>query len=113
MVNNTIYKCDYCNSLLRLRYQVGFFDIPISIYCPNCNSHISGTILIGNNVPKIQEHVVGATLDKSDDYEYVVELSTEFIVDKSKKKEDFPEYPMSMFLKSDPLLLSYSYTNYE
>lgn len=103
MVNNTIYKCDYCNSLLRLRYQVGYFNIPINIYCPKCNSHISGTIVVGNNISEIKEYVVGATRDKSDDYEFVIELSTEFITDKSKKKEDYPEYPMSMFLKSDPL----------
>ena len=101
MVNNTIYKCDYCNSLLRFRYRVGYFNIPINIYCPKCNSHISGTIVVGNNIAEIKEYVVGATRDKSDDYDSVVELSTEFIVDKSKKKEDYPEYPMSMFLKSN------------
>ena len=44
MVNNSYYKCSFCGTTLRLRYQVGYFDISISIYCPKCNCHISGKI---------------------------------------------------------------------
>lgn len=102
MVKNSIYKCDYCNSLLRLRYQVGFFNIPISVYCPKCNSHITGTILVDNKNVGVKEYVVGAERDDGEDFDYVIELSTEFLVDKTKAKKDFPKYPISMFLQSNP-----------
>lgn len=102
MVNNSIYKCDYCGSLLRLRYQVGYLNIPISIYCPKCNSHIAGIVVVDNENISLSDYVIGATKHKGKDYDYVIELSTEFLVDKNKAKKDFPKYPLSMFFRSNP-----------
>ena len=82
MVRNSYYECDYCKTKLRLRYQVGYFDIPVNIYCPKCNSHISGTIYVGKDVYSISEVIIGAKSLPGEDYDYVNELSTEFLVDK-------------------------------
>lgn len=102
MTVNSFYKCDYCECCLRFRYQVGAFTIPVSVYCPKCNCHIVGQIDPGNSPSTIKESIIGATKIDNDDYEYMVELSTEFIVDKCQKKEDASIYRPSMFLRSNP-----------
>lgn len=103
MVNNSYYKCKYCGCPLRLRYQVGAFDLPVSVYCPKCNSHISGTIFVDNENIGIKEQIIGATQVSGDDYDYVVELSTEFLVNKCKKRDETTDVQISMFLRSDSL----------
>ena len=102
MVNNSIYKCNYCGCLLRFRYQIGAFDSPVSAYCPKCNSHIFGYMHIDNANVGIKENLVGAKLVDTDIYEYVIELSTEFLVTKCREKNDTTDFQPSMFLKSNP-----------
>ena len=99
MVRNSFYKCNYCNCLLRLRYQVGYFNIPINIYCPRCNCHISGMIAINNESTTISENVIGATETTEDKYDYVIELATEFLVDKYKQVDETTDIQISMFLR--------------
>lgn len=101
MVNNSYYKCSFCGTTLRLRYQVGYFDIPVSIYCPKCNCHVSGKIYINQNEPSISENIFGAETIDEHNAEYLIELSTEFLVDKCKKN-DPDQIDLSIFLKSNP-----------
>ncbi len=42
MVDSVLVKCQYCNTTVLLRFQMGYFDIPFDICCPNCGVHISG-----------------------------------------------------------------------
>jgi len=102
MVVNSYYECEYCKTKLRLRYQVGYFDIPVNIYCPKCNSHISGSIFIDNDNISISENLIGAIKVSHEDYEYVYELSTEFLVDKCKTKEETKPFDLTMFMRSNP-----------
>ena len=103
MVQNSLYKCSICGDILRFRYQVGFANIPVNVYCPNCNSHIFGTIYIDDENIGIKESIKNASFVKEQkEPDYVVELACEFIVDKCVKAKDFPEYPISMFLRNDP-----------
>jgi len=103
MVVNSYYECEYCKTKLRLRYQVGYFDIPVNIYCPKCNSHISGSIFIDNDNISISENLIGAIKVSHEDYEYVYELSTEFLVDKCKTKEETKPFDLTMFMRSNPV----------
>lgn len=101
MVNNSYYKCLFCGETLRFRYQVGFFNIPVSIYCPKCNCHIFGKIYIGQSKSSIIEVIFGAEKIDDENCNYLIELSTEFLVHKCKKNE--PNQPdISMFMRSDP-----------
>ena len=102
MVRNSYYSCEYCKTKLRLRYQVGYFDIPVNVYCPKCNSHISGTIFIDNDNVTINEKIIGAIETPDDDYEYVSELSTEFLVDICKSKKETNPFDLTMFLRDNP-----------
>ncbi|MCH5180170.1 MAG: hypothetical protein J1F32_03030 [Erysipelotrichales bacterium] len=99
MVNNSYYICNICGCHIRLRYQLGYFDIPINIYCPECHSHISGIIVIENN--SFSENLKNATITNEFSDGYKIELSTEFITDKFKKNNGIiPE--LSPFMRSNP-----------
>lgn len=101
MVINSYYKCSFCGTTLRFRYQVGYFNIPVSIYCPKCDCHISGKIYIDQSKPPIVESIIGSDKIDGQEAEYQVELSTEFLVNKCKKNNP-DQFDVSMFLKSDP-----------
>ena len=42
MVDNKFVQCNYCSTKIRLRFQLGFFDIPFDICCPKCGVHLHG-----------------------------------------------------------------------
>lgn len=42
MVDHVFAQCDYCKAKLLLRFQMGYFDIPFDICCPDCGVHIHG-----------------------------------------------------------------------
>lgn len=42
MVDNVFIQCDYCKAKIRMRFQMGYFDIPFDFPCPECRVHIHG-----------------------------------------------------------------------
>ena len=42
MVDNVFIQCDYCKTKIRMRFQMGYFDIPFDFCCPECGVHIHG-----------------------------------------------------------------------
>ena len=42
MVDNVLIQCDYCKAKIRMRFQMGYFDIPFDFPCPECGVHIHG-----------------------------------------------------------------------
>ena len=42
MVDNVFIQCDYCKAKIRMRFQMGYFDIPFDFPCPKCGVHIHG-----------------------------------------------------------------------
>lgn len=42
MVDNVFIQCDYCKAKIRMRFQMGYFDIPFDFPCPECGVHIHG-----------------------------------------------------------------------
>ena len=39
MVDNVFIQCDYCKAKIRMRFQMGYFDIPFDFPCPECGVH--------------------------------------------------------------------------
>lgn len=96
MVVKLYYKCSICGCHIGLRYQIGYFDIPVNIYCPNCNTHISGIIQIkGKNENQLKNVVPISHFSDG----YTLELATEFLIKKYKKGFMIDLTP---FLRSDP-----------
>ena len=42
MIAHSFAQCNYCKTKILLRFQVGYFDIPFDICCPECGVHIRG-----------------------------------------------------------------------
>ena len=66
MVTHSFTQCNYCKTKILLRFQMGYFDIPFDICCPECGVHICGVqkivddhTLTINNASIIEEDLVG------------------------------------------------------
>ena len=44
MTNNEFITCSTCHHILNLRIQMGQYTTPFNVYCPECSTHISGSI---------------------------------------------------------------------
>lgn len=42
MVDNVFIQCNYCKTKIRMRFQMGYFNIPFDFRCPECGVHIHG-----------------------------------------------------------------------
>lgn len=49
MVDRIYVKCNFCNTKILLRFQIGEFDIPFSFGCPMCNVNLNGVRRVNNN----------------------------------------------------------------
>lgn len=78
MINRLYVKCNFCQTNILLRFQMGEFDIPFSFCCPNCKVNINGIRKITNesslNINNATE--IGECLDNDIDYyaDFSVEL---------------------------------------
>ena len=97
MVINSYYSCDACGCKLRFRYQAGYLKSTVSVYCPKCNSHIYGKIETKDH---IDEDMVGVSRENKDEWEYIIELASEFLVTKPKAKGDKEEYDLTPFIRN-------------
>ena len=66
MIAHSFAQCNYCKTKILLRFQVGYFDIPFDICCPECGVHICGVqkivdnhTLTINNASAIEEDLDG------------------------------------------------------
>ncbi len=100
VTNNYFLVCSVCETNINLRAQIGFYDIPFNIHCPNCKTHIYGTLLINQDTLGIKLDIVNAhpetTEKKEMNNQYCAELSAEFPTSKMYlrdfDKHDLPPY---------------------
>ena len=66
MIEHSFVQCKYCKTKILLRFQMGYFDIPFDICCPECGVHICGVqkivddhTLTINNASIIEEDLEG------------------------------------------------------
>lgn len=100
MVSNEYCKCEICGCHLRLRFQCGYLDIPVSIYCPNCNTHIFGKINLTQKPYGVK--LINAQPQNEFDDGYVIELATEFLTKKYQENAKML-IDISPFMRSNPL----------
>ena len=84
MVDNTCVQCNYCKIRIRLRFQMGYFDIPFDICCPECGVHISGVRRIIDE-SSIELHNANLIVCPLDDVDYYADFSVELPHSKIKK----------------------------
>lgn len=110
MVDNTCVQCNYCKIRIRLRFQMGYFDIPFDICCPECGVHISGVRRIIDE-SSIELHNANLIVCPLDDVDYYADFSVELPHSKIKKfvsqdeiiKNGFSPFMMTMQLFKDDI----------
>lgn len=80
MVYNTFVKCEVCNSITRIRLQVGWLEQhPIVVSCGKCGISLAGKVHINQNNPGLSFVFDNAkSLDFEGVPDYAVECSGEF-----------------------------------
>lgn len=103
MIDNKFINCDVCKTIINLRYQVGYFDIPFNLHCPRCSTHIYGKVIINQkNIDLKLElenaHIKNSEINSKEKY-YCAELSAEFPTKKMYERE-LKEFHISPFLRN-------------
>lgn len=95
--------CDICETKINLRAQIGYFNIPFNLHCPECKTHIYGQILIDQDEIEIKlklenAQTINNEVNSGKTY-YCAELSAEFPTIKMYKK-DTNSYELSPFIRN-------------
>lgn len=111
MVSSRIAKCEFCDTKILMRFQMGYFDIPFDYVCPSCGVHING---IQNTVHNqdIEIHNSSLIETKETEADYYLNLSVEL---PSRKISKFTSYDEIIREGFSPFLMTYQLygDNYE
>ncbi|HBE2180820.1 TPA: zinc chelation protein SecC, partial [Enterococcus faecalis] len=89
MVDNkfiTCSTCSTCGTTINLRIQLGYFNIPFHVNCPNCDILINGKVILEDAENYYIKLDNACEIDEYENEFYSVELSAEFPTRKIKKK---------------------------
>ncbi len=66
MVDNKFITCSTCGTTINLRIQLGYFNIPFHVNCPNCDILINGKVILedAENYYRGPERLRGICIDK-------------------------------------------------
>lgn len=108
MMHNMFIACDLCDEKINLRTQMGYYDIPFSIHCPECGTSINGTVLLdddygmnifeGKSILRLQNAHETHGNDINNDI-YSIELSAEFPTKKIYKR-DMISHDLTAFMRN-------------
>ena len=108
MVHNYFIKCQVCDTVTRIRLQVGYLkEHPINVACGSCGTTMNGNVLIGQKTPGLKYSFENADGVQGDNADYVVECSGEFPTLKSRL--DDPEHRIIL----SPFMRFWSQKGYE
>ncbi|EMW5383995.1 YecA family protein [Enterococcus faecalis] len=86
MVDNKFITCSTCGTTINLRIQLGYFNIPFHVNCPNCDILINGKVILEDAENYYIKLDNACEIDEYENEFYSVELSAEFPTRKIKKK---------------------------
>lgn len=103
MIDNKFINCDVCKTMINLRYQVGYFDIPFNLHCPRCLTHIYGKVIINQEKIDLKlelenAHIKNSEINSKEKY-YCAELSAEFPTKKMYER-NLGEFDVSPFIRN-------------
>lgn len=102
MVYNNFIKCRVCNSITRIRLQVGFLKKhPLVIICGKCGVSLLGKVCIDNIKPALKFEFDNADIFNGDEkYDYTVECSGEFPTLKHNAEDQFSVGIITPFIRN-------------
>lgn len=53
MLVNQFIECSICQTIINLRIQAGYYNIPFNIYCPNCKTLLFGNVIFSQETINI------------------------------------------------------------
>ena len=113
MINNIFVQCDYCKTKIRMRFQMGYFNIPFDICCPECGVHIKGLRKIEEDYSMVVNNaiIIECGMDGADYYaDFSVELPHAKIV-KYESLEKMLETGFSPFMMTTRLYGNETYVD--
>jgi len=103
LTSNYFINCNVCRTTINLRAQIGFYDIPFNIYCPHCQTHINGKLVINQDELGIDLQIENAIIDSEVEIAcekmYCAELSAEFPTTKMHLR-DFERNDLPPFIRN-------------
>ncbi|GAU76940.1 hypothetical protein [Fusibacter sp. 3D3] len=100
MVTNIYMKCDVCNSIVDLKWQVGHIkQAPVSIVCPECKTILKFDLITDQENITIDMTTKNATRVEGDDYDFIAETSSELLTYKITKQRNVKP-GMTPFIRS-------------
>lgn len=104
MIAHTFSQCNFCKTKILLRFQVGYFDIPFDICCPECGVHICGVekIVDDQTLTIKNASIIGEDLESVD---YYADFSVELPHAKTNRFESIESFTKTKF---SPFMLTAS-----
>lgn len=112
MMDGKLVKCNYCNTTVLLRFQMGYFDIPFDICCPNCKVHISGIRAITKQ-HRFDIKNANVVDEDKEQIDYFSDFSVELPSHKIKKYESIESLVNSGFSPFMVTAQLFGFENYE
>lgn len=95
MVHNEFVKCNVCDKIFRLRWQIGYSQAFIKTLCPNCKSHFE--IVLSTDSEHKSKYCNVSLVDYDKNVaDYLIEVSTEFLT--KKIQSDYDQLKNNEFL---------------
>lgn len=110
MVHNELVACDVCGTVINLRIQMGYYDIPVHIRCPECKSNIDGMVQVEPfeiNIDNVDSSSIRT--EKFYSFELSAEFPTRKMIFKSMKELELTPF-IRNFIFYDDLSEAYDLT---
>ena len=111
MMDSICVQCEYCKSKIRMRFQMGYFDIPFDFCCPSCGVHIYGIRKITNQHTFTSNNASKIDCDL-DNVDYYADFSVELPHSKIRKYislDEMVENGFSPFMMTSSLFKENTY----
>lgn len=108
MVQRLYSKCNMCDKITMIKYQVGYDSFPIIYGCPNCLTEIHGKSIHNDEKLTVSFEFDNATTitSKVDRPDYFLEVSRELPTEHIRQYQESDEVSISPFMKLSRYLFS-------
>lgn len=100
MVNNCFIQCQVCNSITRIRHQIGWLpEHPIIVCCGKCKTSLIGNVVQNQKSGGLKYSFNNAGLVDTQDADYTIECSGEYPTTKLQSDKGILSNPITPFIR--------------
>lgn len=113
MVTNIYMKCDVCESIINLKWQVGHIErAPVSIVCAKCKTVLKFILITNQEDITIDMKSKNATRVQGSNFDYIAETSSELLTYKITKQR-LIQPGQTPFMRASQILGFETYMEYQ